>query len=439
MKKQRLITALVATVTVIGISGCSGASVEQLLSPPRLDGEQAEIYEALRSCTSDGIKLKYPKSGKYRSAIVVSDIDGEPTDEAIAFYESPNVFEGSSLRINFLDMKDGEWVSVYDFAAVGNEVEKILFENLGNDETSIIITYSIQNSSDMAASVMSYKDASPSEVYSGRYSYMNIFDTNSDGTNELFIISTDRSSGVSTALSYGYENNRFTAFGTAALSAGAVSYRNAFSGNRDKSGQKAIFIDYALSDGGQGTEVLITQGKQLLNAPAVTPETVIRRTNSFTPDVSASDIDGDGIVEIPVTVPFIGYENLTRPEQVNMAVWYTVEAGGRSLTEKFRSYISIRGDYMAVIPEKWHDKVTAAINLPDNTVIFYYRTPAQDTNGEELLKITALSEGMPPTDGEKYISLGKSEATGYSFYAELNTTSTLSLSEKELRELFRIL
>ena len=94
---------------------------------------------------------------------------------------------------------------------------------------------------------------------------------------------------------------------------------------------------------------------------------------------------------------------------------------------------------MAVIPEKWQDKVTAAINLPDNTVIFYYRTPAQEANGEELLRITALSEGTPTGDGRKYITLGKSEATGYSFYAELNTTSTLSLSEKELRELFRIL
>ncbi len=437
MKRRRLLTLLTALGTVLGISGCSGASVEELLSPPRLDGEQAEIHKALRSCTSDGIKLKYPKSGKYRSAIVISDIDGEPTDEAIAFYESPNVSDGSSLRINFLDMKDGEWVSVYDFAAMGSEVERILFENLGNDETSVIITYSIQNSSDMAASVMSYKDSSPSEVYSGRYSYMNIFDTNSDGTNELFLITTDRTSGVSSALSYGYNGNSFTAFGEAALSAGAVSYRDAFSGSRSKNGDKAIFIDYSLSDGSRGTEVLVTKGRGFHNASAVTPETVIRRANSFTPDISASDIDGDGIVEIPVTMPFIGYEELSKPEQVNMAVWYTVEADGDRLSEKFRSYVSVRGDYMAVIPEKWYDKVTAAINLPDNTITFYYRTPLQTSNGEELLRITAVTEEAPSEEG--YISLGKSDSSGYSFYGKLNKTSTLSLSEEELRALFRIL
>ena len=47
------------------------------------------------------------------------------TDEAIVFYEVPNVSDGSSLRMNFLDKQDGKWVSVYDFAASGSEVDNV--------------------------------------------------------------------------------------------------------------------------------------------------------------------------------------------------------------------------------------------------------------------------------------------------------------------------
>ena len=42
--------------------------------------------------------------------------------------------------------------------------------------------------------------------------------------------------------------------------------------------------------------------------------------------------DGDGKIEIPVTAPFLGYENLSRTEQVNMVVWYGLD--GKKLEKK---------------------------------------------------------------------------------------------------------
>ena len=122
MKKR---IAALAAASVLMLSSCTAASFEELLSPPRLDGEQSDIYAALRDFTSGDIILKYPKSGQYRSAFVVRDLDNEPTDEAIVFYEMPNVSDGSSLRLNFLDKRDGKWVSVYDLAASGSEVESV--------------------------------------------------------------------------------------------------------------------------------------------------------------------------------------------------------------------------------------------------------------------------------------------------------------------------
>ncbi|MBQ7834199.1 MAG: hypothetical protein IJ385_00285, partial [Ruminiclostridium sp.] len=150
MKK---ILSAVTALLVLAAGGCS-TSVEGLLSPPKLDEEQSAIYNALTLSKGGDVHLKYPVSGQYRSAFVVKNIDDEETDEAIVFYETSNVTDGgSSLRLNFLDKQNGEWVSVYDFAALGSEIEKVRFADLGDGGVSVLVTYTIQNSSDSATSI----------------------------------------------------------------------------------------------------------------------------------------------------------------------------------------------------------------------------------------------------------------------------------------------
>jgi len=232
MKK---LIALILPLLVL--CGCS-ISVEELLSPPKLDEEQSAIYEALRLSKGGDVSLKYPVSGQYRSAFVVKDIDSEATNEAIVFYEASNVTDdGSSLRLNFLDKRDGKWVSVYDFAALGSEVEKVQFADLGNGDTSIIITYSIQNSSDRATSIFCYKDNVPSEVYKSRHVYMNLIDINEDEKQEMFLVSGDATTNAATVNLLGWENDSFSTLSSVPLSSGFTACRNIQLGNATSTGR----------------------------------------------------------------------------------------------------------------------------------------------------------------------------------------------------------
>lgn len=438
MRINKALKALFGAVIVsAALSSCSAASVEELLSPPRLNEEQTAIYEALRTAAGGSVSLKYPKSGQYRSAFVVENIDGEPTNEAIVFYEKPNVAEGSSLRINFLDMQEEKWVSVYDFAASGSEVERVMFKDLGDDETSIIITYYIQNSSDMASSVIKFSDGSPREVFSGRHSYMDVFDADGNGKEEMFLISADRASGTATAQTLSWREGAFGVIGSAELSGGFSEYKNVVSGSWDKSGIPAIFIDYALSDGSFSTDALICYENRLSAVTALFGSGVSRRVNSYTPNLFSADIDSDGIIEIPATLPFPGYENLTKPEQVNMTVWYEIADRGTRLNEKYRSYSGIRGDFTFIIPPRWQELVTASVSVSDGTVKFSRYNGNVKETGQELLEIRTASPDSA-TAPEGYISLGKSEATGSSFYAKISGEDPLSLTEAELKELFII-
>ena len=130
--------------TVFILTGCSfSASIDTLMSPPKLSVEQEQIYNALTDAAGTSISLKYPKSGKYLSAFIVEDIDGDGGNEAIVFYEKTSLaVEENTLRINILDKDGDKWRSVCDTSADGTEIEKVIIEN-HNYETPEIISYDI--------------------------------------------------------------------------------------------------------------------------------------------------------------------------------------------------------------------------------------------------------------------------------------------------------
>ena len=438
LKHKRTAAAAVAAAIIL-LSGCANASsVEELLSPPRLDGEQSEIYDALRAFTNEGITLKYPRSGQYRSAFVVQNIDDEPTDEAIVFYEMPNVTAGSSLRINFLDKQNGHWVSVYDFSAQGSEVESIMFRDLGNGTTTIFVDYLVQSSSDRYTSVMSYSGGAPKELAGIRNIYTGIFDTDGNGTDDLFAISSERTSGITSVSIYGFRDEKFTQIGAANLNSGFAEIRSVCCGMCGSSGTRAVFVDYAFSDGSFGTDAVVCGNGFFFLSPALTPEAIVRSSNSYTPYITCTDADGDGSIEIPATKPFVQYEESPRAEQLCSTDWYYLTRNGTYLQKKFGSFVGTKGDYILIFPDSWSGKITASVSIAEGIVRFNRYSAISGVTGENILTLFgAAGSNLARYEGGNYILLGTSPSTGYSYFAQLGN-SDLTPTEAELEQLFRL-
>lgn len=420
------------------LCGCS-VSVEELLSPPRLDEEQSAIYEALRLSKGGDVNLKYPVSGQYRSAFVVRDIDNEATNEAIVFYEASNVTDdGSSLRLNFLDQRNGQWVSVYDFAALGSEIERVQFADLGDGDTSIIITYSIQNSSDHATSIFRYKDNTPSEVYKSRHVYMNLIDIDEDGAEEVFLINNDTATNTVAVNLLGWDNENFSVLSETPLNAGFSACRNIQLGTATSTGRKGIFIDYSLADGSIYTDVLLCYDRKLVSA-TFSKEQVFRRSNTYTPFSSCRDVDNDNVIEIPTVSIAPGYENIPASEQVNFTNWFEISSAGTSLAHEATTYVSIRNDYMFTLPLRWAGLVTMNISIADGTVTFSRYNVSSKQAEEELLVIRAVPESsVTKVNLTGFKPCGKSETTGYCFFMRAADAGVFTLTDEEFGSLFRI-
>ena len=377
IKKAAAFLKAAAILSIAALTGCQ-ATIENLLTAPKLTQEQSEIYQALINSSGSSIKLKYPRGGEYRSAFVLQDIDSDGTQEALVFYESQSVQSGeSALRLKVLDNFNGSWEAVYDLACVGSEVDSISFASLGDDSTTeILVCYSMLNQSEKTLSVLNYSNGLISELYSGSYSCMEVIDLNGDGQQELVSVVPDKATQTAMAVMFTKREGTFRKLSEVQLSGIAAEYVSVSKGMLDGD-VTALFLDY-----GRGAGQYSSQGN-----------IISRFTNDYMTDIRSIDIDGDGAMEIPSMTPLPGYETLMRSEQLCAVEWYTVE--NNRYSRKYYSYYSSKYNFVLLFPSRWQGVVSAVLNTQDNEIVFISYDPEKKFTVDkttELMRIRTIAK-----------------------------------------------
>ena len=365
--KDKLVFSL-AVLIGIGLTGCSvDINVDAMLTPPKLSGEQEQIYQALQDTAGSGIRLKYPKSGSYLSAFTIADIDGDPGEEAIVFYEKSNAtVSESGLRINILDKIDGSWQSICDRSAEGSEIEKIIISPLGSsDRINVIVGYSTANQSEKYISVYAYENNYLEQVLKHNYALFDIVRT--DQNPDLILLGAASASEQAWAAVYRLEDDALY-----------HEYKYRFTDNytdfsqliysRIDGEKTAFYIDAAAGTANLQTEILCLEeteeGMQLCNLLqryGWSAEQTVRRAG-----LSVMDIDGDGVPEIPVQTLFPGYQNAVESEQIRQTNWLTMQ--DNLIFTEHESYYNANDGYAFILPETWKNHVTIRNDMTENEI-----------------------------------------------------------------------
>lgn len=382
MKKYAKIAAAGAVIPFLG-SCAFGASIDTLMTPPKLSIEQEQIYKALTDAAGESVSLKYPKSGRYLSAFIIEDIDGDGGNEAVVFYEKSSLAAPeNTLRINILDRSDnGKWWSVYDTPAEGAEIEQVIISKLGdNERLNLIIGSSLINRSEKTAAVYSYYDGKLERTFSGSYSFMDVTDLDDDDENEFLLLKGYNGESPAAVESYKLDSEgRYHKY-SEKLSGGFTEF-DSVSYGKLKNGRKGLYIDAISGMGYIQTDIVYMDENGMQTGFSSADESYTTQRPS---GCRSFDIDGDGELEIPVQELAPGYINSPEGEQLWLTKWYTVNEKGKKEI-KYTSYYSVGDGYLFIFPEKWRDRVTVqrdAIN--DEIVVCEYE---DEETGKELLRI----------------------------------------------------
>lgn len=357
MKKQIGMAAAVL-MTAFSLTGCSvGVNVDTMLTPPKLSAQQEQIYQALRDTTGPDIRLKYPRRGAYLSAFIIADIDGDSAEEAIVFYEKNSLPSADAgMRINVLDCINGEWLSICDRSAEGNEIEKVVISPLGsNDRMNIIVGYSASNQSEKYLSVYSYSDNYLNQTFSQTYMTFDVADSGNGEANPDLILLGAGSAAADPAFAAVYrlaEDGSYHEY-KYNFHDSYTDYSQLIYG-RLPDGRVAMYIDGATGASTIQTEILCMEDGQLVNLLERCDrkaENTARRAGLI-----CMDIDGDGIPEIPVQSVFIGYDDAPESEKRRQTNWLMMQ-DTKIYTEHYSYYNSGQG-YAFLLPESWQNHVS---------------------------------------------------------------------------------
>lgn len=410
MLRLRKIIPVVLTITM---TGCSAVNfgVEGLFSAPKLTKQQSEIHEALIQSVGSDITLKYPQNGDNRSAYVIDNIDNEPGEEALVFYEYNGAGKKEGLWVNILDKnEEDEWVSVSEISGAGSEISKVIISPMGNtNENNVIVVYQNIASAEKSLEIYRYVNGEFKNTGSDNCSVLETVDINDDGANELVIVQKkinkeDKTERYEASL-LKMENNQIVKKESVNMCQNVTSYVNSKVGLIEDNSQ-AIYIDCLTNENQLQTEIVLCENGKLKNPVESENETFMpfwSRPSGY----YSMDIDKDGKIEIPSVKPMLGYENAVEKDLEYMTSWcvYDKAAG---FAVKFSGYYSVSDGYVMIYPNRWNDQVTVKKDTQSGDMVFYKYNG--DINGEmtELMRIAVVSSSDMAEysyDGYQLISL----------------------------------
>lgn len=411
---------------VMLLSGCTfGTSIDTLMAPPKLSLEQEQIYNALTDAAGSSISLKYPKSGKYLSAFIVEDIDGDGGREAVVFYEKNSLAAPeNTLRINILDSDNGKWRSVYDTPADGSEIERVMISRLGeNQRINLIIGSSLINRSEKTATIYSYSDGKLERTFSDSYSFIDVTDLDRDENNEFLLLKGSANGNPAAAEAYKLDGEGKYHRYRIELSGGFTEFDSVGYGefNEEHTG---LYIDAVSAAGFIQTDIIF-MNENGLNKIFSDPEesaATLRLSGC-----SSYDVDSDGVIEIPMQKVAPGYEDAAEGEQLRLTEWMTVRESGK-LKSKYISYYSIGDGYAFIFPEKWRNKVTVRRDAINDEIVFCAYSGGEI--GRELMRIYCADDEASAKDrlSTGYMLLRTKGESAYLAYISPNSDNSDGLS-----------
>ncbi len=308
---KRIFLGILLCFIALSFGGCADAfaDVDELMSPPVVNEDQYGVYGLLRD---DGVvpDFIYPSRGELSTPVFIGDINGDGRKEGFAFCADSEL---GGASVTFMKEINGQWQVIDRYNNSASLVDKVLVEDItGDGVPEVIVGWGSYRS--MAATICIYRYSSENHKiheYSLGYTYgeMLLTDFTDDGISELCTVTVHSSGGttrgvMSNAIGRVYTFGRdepYCAY-SVNLSKEVTEYSN-FSFGTGDNGKKMLVIDGLTAEGELMTQILMlsSDGSGLIT-PMVYSEMRNQYHNFVRPaelTVTATDIDGDGCLEIP--------------------------------------------------------------------------------------------------------------------------------------------
>ncbi len=400
--KKKILSAVAISLVMATASGCSpiGLNSGDLLHPPKTSVDEQKIMELIDKTSGSNYTLKYPENGNNRSAIIMSDLNGDSQKEAVAFYQTSTLSE-STLHMLVMYEDEKGWNSAGDFTTQNSGIERVEFTDITGDGISEIITgYKTYTSNTNQLNIFTYNGETATQLETV-FSYTSFVIDKFTAQNKPEILTLSlQSDNTSSASLLGYNNEikTVTNISSVAIDPGITSFEHISCGKLDQNTTCAVI------DGTFSTDKLCTQiiyynsdKKSLVNGlyteKSTTPNPTIRDAKTY-----CTDIDKNTTLEIPILAKMPCGKNENVDSVASNVTWNNFDITKNALTPQSTMIVNYNASYYFKLEDTHVNNVTARINPDDNSMTVYSWNGTEIA--DELLTIKVYSSQDYSTTGK---------------------------------------
>lgn len=355
MRSLRILPALLALLL---LGGCAFPSGDDLLAAPKPSRNYQTLQAELEKQLAQGVSYASPTEGENRSAIQLVDLDGDGVEEAITFFRGSTSATSNNYTAAVYRKQEDSYVCTGTIDGRGTALRSVEFPAIEpNGRRGMVLTWRLPGDGTSALTMCNFDEqCTPGIILETEYTAMELTDLTANGAKDLLLITSD-AAGKRVARLYAYDNGSMRLAGETATSQATAAVERMQTG-RVLDSHAAVFAEEKLASGaGLMTDIFVYADGGLRNLALDSEDTASHST--YRPvAVYATDINSDGITELPRAVLMAGYTDASASDAVYMLDWYAYGIG--TLPAKVSTtYQNISDGWSLRIDQNWHDRITA--------------------------------------------------------------------------------
>lgn len=351
MRNKKRIILICGLLMVLLFAACSARTSEGLYALPKQSDRYYELQQAINSVMSPGAVYAGPLTGSNQQSVQLVDLDGDAEDEAVVFLKTVGELP---LKAYIFDRSEERYSNIAVIEGDGSNFDLVEYVQLdGEPGYEILLGRSLSDQILQSLTAYTLRDNRMTELMTCTYSEVKVVDLDADERKDVFVLRLETEERAGVAELFRWYNGHMEREQEANLSVGAKQIKRMISGALED-GVPAVFVASAYEENTIITDIFafgqdglknITTGGQM----GVSAQTV-RNYNVY-----ATDIDSDGVIELPTPLALPSYE---AGEETQWAIdWYSLTADGRSKI-KMTTYHNYAGGWYLTLPDRWHDQIT---------------------------------------------------------------------------------
>jgi len=373
-----------ALLVLLALSGCFfRTTADELYYLPRASDEFIKLQTRIDGVRATGAEYAPPTGGENRQSVQLVDIDGDGVKEAVAFFRV--AADDNPIKIYIFRVVGDDYEVADIIQGAGTGIESIRYIDMDADGTTELLVGWQMGAALRHMTLYSMRGFNHISIAETDYTTLTVTDLTGDGCPDVAATRLGTSEVPGEVALFTLMTDGEVVRYSANITDGIESISRIAAGKL-RGASYALFLDGKLTGGGIITDVFCFSGGALNNITRVATgeELVSRPINVF-----ATDINGDGITEVPRTIALP-----QQSETIYYAIeWYAFRSNG-SATLVQSTYHNYSDSWYLVLPESWLGRLTVRREdfvSGERTIVFSYADPVRPDIVLDFMKIFTLS------------------------------------------------